>query len=166
MVASDPHIAFGAPNCWYQAHLAGLGGSTWRGPGMQERLGILIGRNRRVAWGITNNISSQRDLYQERTDPAHPGAFLYDGHWEAARDRVEYIRVRGEGVREEVVQSSRNGPIVDKVLPEFAQGSGPVSLRWVGALPCAWPAAILRDEPGRVSHRTSRTPYAAGRHQR
>ena len=24
MVASDPHIAFGAPNCWYQAHLVGL----------------------------------------------------------------------------------------------------------------------------------------------
>ena len=142
MLASDPHIAFGAPNCWYQAHLA-AGRFNVAGAGYAGAPGILIGRNRRVAWGITNNVSSQRDLYQERTDPAHPGAFLYDGQWEAARDRVEAIRVRGQGVREKVVRSSRNGPIVDKVLPEFAQGSGPVSLRWVGALPCAWPTSIL-----------------------
>ena len=78
MVASDPHIAFGAPNCWYQAHLVG-GRFNVAGAGYAGAPGILIGRNRRVAWGITNNISSQRDLYQERTDPAHPGAFLYDG---------------------------------------------------------------------------------------
>lgn len=142
MVASDPHIAFGAPNCWYQAHLVG-GPYNVAGAGYAGAPGILIGRNLRVAWGITNNISSQRDLYHERTDAAHPGAFLYDGRWEPARERVEAIRVRGEGVREAVVRSSRNGPIVDEVLPDFARGTGPVSLRWVGALPCGWPTSIL-----------------------
>ncbi len=142
MVASDPHIAFGAPNCWYQAHLVG-GRFNVAGAGYAGAPGILIGRNRRVAWGITNNISSQRDLYQERTDPAHPGAFLHDDRWEPAKERVEAIRVRGEGVREAVVRSSRNGPIVDEVLPDFARGTGPVSLRWVGALPCGWPTSIL-----------------------
>lgn len=142
MVASDPHIAFGAPNCWYQAHLVG-GRFNVAGAGYAGAPGILIGRNRSVAWGITNNISSQRDLYQERTDPAHPGAFLYDGQWEPAPERVEAISIRGEGVREVVVRSSRNGPIVDEVLPDFVRGTGPVSLRWVGALPCAWPTSIL-----------------------
>ncbi len=142
LVASDPHIAFGSPGCWYQAHLVG-GRFNVAGSGYAGAPGIIFGRNLRVAWGITNNISSQRDLYQERTDPAHPGAFLYDGQWEPARERVEAITVRGEGVREEVVRSSRNGPIVDRILPGFAQGTGPVSLRWAGALPCAWPTALL-----------------------
>ena len=142
MVASDPHIAFGAPCCWYQAHLVG-GQFNVAGAGYAGAPGILFGRNLRVAWGITNNISSQRDLYQECTDPTHPGAFLYDGNWEPARERVEAIGVRGEGVREEVVRSSRNGPIVDRILPGFAQGTGPVSLRWAGALPCAWPSSLL-----------------------
>ena len=144
MVASDPHIAFGAPNCWYQAHLVG-GRYNVAGAGYAGAPGILIGRNLRVAWGITNNISSQRDLYRERTDAAHPGAFLYDGQWEPARERVEAIQVRGEGVREAVVRSSRNGPIVDEILPDFAQGTGPVSLRWVGALPCRWPTSVLEE---------------------
>ena len=142
LVASDPHIAFGAPNCWYQAHLVG-GRFNVAGAGYAGAPGILIGRNLRVAWGITNNISSQRDLYQERTDPAHPGAFLYDGQWEPARERVEAIKVHGQGVREAVVRSSRNGPIIDEILPDFARGTGPVSLRWVGALPCGWPTSIL-----------------------
>ena len=142
MVVSDPHIAFGSPGCWYQVHLVG-GRFNVAGSGYAGAPGIIFGRNLRVAWGITNNISSQRDLYQERTDPAHPGAFLYDGQWEPARERVEAISVRGEGVREEVVRSSRNGPIVDQILPGFAQGTGPVSLRWAGALPCAWPTALL-----------------------
>ena len=142
MVASDPHIAFGSPCCWYQAHLVG-GRFNVAGAGYAGAPGILIGRNRRVAWGITNNISSQRDLYQERTDPAHPGAFLYDGQWEPAHERVEAISIRGEGVRGVVVRSSRNGPIIDEVLPDFARGTGPVSLRWVGALPCAWPTSML-----------------------
>lgn len=142
MVASDPHIAFGAPNCWYQAHLVG-GRFNVAGAGYAGAPGILIGRNRRVAWGITNNISSQRDLCQEHTEASHPGAFLYDGQWEPARERTEAIQVRGEGVREAVVRSSRNGPIVDEVLPDFARGTGPVSLRWVGALPCAWPTSML-----------------------
>ena len=142
LVVSDPHIAFGSPCCWYQAHLVG-GRFNVAGAGYAGAPGIIFGRNRRVAWGITNNISSQRDLYQERTDPAHPGAFLYDGKWEPARERVEAISVRGEGVREEVVRSSRNGPIVDDILPGFAQGTGPVSLRWAGTLPCAWPTALL-----------------------
>lgn len=142
MVASDPHIAFGAPNCWYQAHLVG-GRYNVAGAGYAGAPGIQIGRNLRVAWGITNNISSQRDLYRERTDAAHPGAFLYNGQWEPARERMEAIQVRGEGVREAVVRSSRNGPIVDEILPDFARGTGPVSLRWVGALPCGWPTSIL-----------------------
>ena len=142
MLASDPHIAFGAPCCWYQAHLVG-GRFNVAGSGYAGAPGVLFGRNRHVAWGITNNISSQRDLYRERTDPAFPRAFLYDGQWEPAHERVEAIRVRGEGVREEVVRSSRNGPIVDRILPEFAQGTGPVSLRWAGALPCGWPTSML-----------------------
>jgi len=142
LVASDPHIAFGAPCCWYQVHLVG-GRYNVAGTGYAGAPGILFGRNRRVAWGITNNISSQRDLYQERTDPAHPGAFLYDGRWEPARERVEAIRVRSEGVRKAVVTSSRHGPLVNRILPDFAQDTGSVSLRWVGALPCTWPTSML-----------------------
>ena len=142
MVASDPHIAFAAVSCWYQVTLSG-GSFEVTGMAYAGMPAVMFGRNRRVAWGITNNICSQRDLYRERTDPAHPGAFLYDGRWEPARERTERIEVRGSEAVTRTIRSSRNGPIVDELLPEPARADGPVSLRWLGATYCGWLTSLL-----------------------
>src|SRR5207249_8991578 len=90
LVASDPHIPFAAVSLWHEIHLHG-GSFEVAGVAQTGMPAIMIGRSRHVAWGITNNICSQRDLYQERTDPAHPGCFLYAGQWERARERAEPI---------------------------------------------------------------------------
>jgi penicillin amidase len=142
LVASDPHIAFGAVSCWYEAHLAG-GSFNVAGTAYAGMPAIFFGRTERVAWGITNNICSQRDLYQEKTDPAHPGAFLHDGRWEPARELVEEIAVRGGAPVRRTVRFSRNGPVVDEILPEAARGTGPVALRWLGATACGWITSLL-----------------------
>src|SRR5262249_37235316 len=104
---------------------------------------IMFGRTERAAWGCTNNICSQRDLYQEKTDPAHPNCFLYDGQWEPARMREETIAVKGAPAVKKTIRSSRNGPIVDEVLPPPARGTGPVSLKWLGAYEGGWLTALL-----------------------
>ncbi|HEV8307419.1 MAG TPA: penicillin acylase family protein [Methylomirabilota bacterium] len=142
LVASDPHIAFGAVSCWYEVHLSG-GSFDVAGTAYAGVPAVFFGRSRRVAWGITNNICSQRDLYQERTDPARPGAFLYDGRWEPAREVVEDIRVAGRETVRRVIRFSRNGPIVDDILPAAARGTGPVALRWLGATPCGFLTSLL-----------------------
>ena len=97
--------------------------------------GILFGRNEQVAWGITNNICSQRDLYEEKTSPEHPGCFLYEGNWEQGTTRREIIEVRDSQAVETVIHSSRNGPIVNDVLPEGSPETGPISVRWMGFEP-------------------------------
>ena len=135
LLASDPHIAFGVTGCWYEAHLCG-GSFNVTGAGYVGVPGILFGRNTHVAWGITNNICSQRDLYQERTDPQHPDCFLYDGKWEPARAIHETIKVRGGGDIRKTIRFSRNGPVVDEILPAPARGTGPITLRWLGATAC------------------------------
>jgi penicillin amidase len=142
LLASDPHIAFDAVSCWYEVHLSGgsfnVVGTTYTG-----MPAVLFGRNERVAWGCTNNICSQRDLYQEKTDPAHPGCFLYDGQWEPQREREEVIAVKGGEPVRKTIRFSRNGPIVDDVLPPLARHIGPVSLRWLGAEHGGWLTALL-----------------------
>ncbi|MBM3934964.1 MAG: penicillin acylase family protein [SAR202 cluster bacterium] len=132
MVASDPHIAFGAANCWYEAHFSG-GAFNAVGSGYVGVPGILFGRNDRIAWGITNNICSQRDLYAEKTDAAHTGHFLYDGKWEKAKEIVEEIKVKGGQTVKKSVKYSRNGPIVDEILPAPLRKMGPVTIKWLGA---------------------------------
>jgi penicillin amidase len=142
LVANDPHVPFGAVSIWHEVHLRG-GSFHVVGAPYVGVPGIMAGRNERVAWGLTNNLSSQRDLYQEPTDPSHPGCFLYDSRWEPARERREVIQVRGAEPVVEIVRSSRNGPLVDAVLPPPARGTGPVALRWLGAEACGWVTALL-----------------------
>lgn len=142
MVASDPHIAFEAVSCWYEAHLCG-GGLNVAGMTYVGMPAIMFGRNERVAWGLTNNICSLRDLYQERTSPAHPNCFLFDGRWEPARELIETIQVRGSEPVSRTIRFSRNGPIVDEILPPAAKDTRPVSLRWLGAEEGGWLTALL-----------------------
>ena len=142
LLASDPHIAFDAVSCWYQVHLRG-GSFNVVGAAYVGMPAVLFGRTETVAWGCTNNICSQRDLYQEKTDPAHPNCFLYDGHWEPARERDEIIHVKGGASIRKTIQYSRNGPIVDEVLPPLARHTGPVALKWLGAYQGGWLTALL-----------------------
>jgi penicillin amidase len=142
MVASDPHIAIEAVSCWYEAHLHG-GEYNAAGMAYVGMPALLCGRNERIAWGITNNICSQRDLYQEKTDSAHPNHFLFDGHWEASRELVETIQVKNAEPVNRTIRFSRNGPIVDEILPPPANQTGPVSLKWLGAYGGGWLTALL-----------------------
>ncbi|REJ86503.1 MAG: penicillin acylase family protein [Planctomycetota bacterium] len=142
LVSSDPHIAFEAVSCWYESHLCG-GSFNVAGTSYVGMPAIMIGRNQRVAWGITNNICMQRDLYQERTSSAHPGCFEYDGDWKPERTRTETIDVRGSGFVELTVRSSHNGPIVDDLLPPETRDTGPVALKWLGEYHGGWLTAML-----------------------
>ncbi|WP_437222818.1 penicillin acylase family protein [Planctomicrobium sp. SH661] len=142
LVASDPHVLFGAVSIWQEVVLQG-GSFEISGAALAGMPAVMLGRNRHLAWGFTNNICSLRDLYQERTDAAHAGCFLYDGVWEPEQRREEIIRVRDGEPSHLTVRSSRNGPIVDEFLPVAAKGSGPVSLRWRGTEPCGWLTALL-----------------------
>ncbi len=65
MVGSDPHVFFNLPSDLTEVHLHGGGydvvGAAYTGVPIPR-----IGRNPHLAWGITNNICMQRDLYVER----------------------------------------------------------------------------------------------------
>lgn len=148
LLASDPHIAFAAVSCWYEVHLCG-GSFNVAGMAYAGMPAVMFGRNEHVAWGCTNNICAQRDLYQERTDAAHPDCFLFDGRWERSRRREERIDVKGVGPVRKTLRSSRHGPIVDELLPEPTRSGQPVSLRWLGAEPCRWLEALLAMDRAR-----------------
>lgn len=132
ILASDPHMPYEAASSFYEVRLSG-GSFDCAGAGFVGYPGLTFGRNRHLAWGITNNICSQRDLYLE-TD----GAAVIQ-----ARKEAIHVRGRAEPVALTVRVTAR-GPLVDHLLPATANPHGPVSLRWVGQLACDWPAAQLR----------------------
>ncbi|MGE3316225.1 MAG: penicillin acylase family protein [Planctomycetaceae bacterium] len=148
MVASDPHIAFEAVSCWYEVHLSG-GKFNVAGMAYVGMPAVMFGRTVNVAWGLTNNICSQRDLYQEQTSDESPGCFLYYGRWEPARELTETIAVRGREPVTKTIRFSRNGPIVSDVLPPPGNQTGPVALKWLGAHHGGWLTALIRMNAAR-----------------
>ena len=131
MVASDPHIAFGAVSCWYEVHLSGPDINV-AGAGYAGVPGIVFGRNETLAWGVTNNICSQRDIYREQEDPDWPGHFRFGDEWRPAKHETVEIAVKGEAPRTITITRTHNGPIVDELLPEPLRTTDKVSARWLG----------------------------------
>jgi penicillin amidase len=142
LVASDPHIAFEAVSCWYEVVLQG-GSFDVAGMAYVGMPAVMFGRNRQVGWSITNNICSLRDLYQEKTSPDHSDCFLFGDQWEPAHRREEIVRIRDQEDVTLQITSSRNGPIVDELLPAAARSTGPVSLKWLGEQAGGWLTALL-----------------------
>jgi penicillin amidase len=134
MLASDPHVPIALPSVWYEARLNG-GGLELAGAHYVGAPGVFFGRNREVAWGLTNNISSLRDLYLETTDDFDPSRYRRPEGWRGMRARTETIVVRGGASVELEVREVDHGPIVSDLLPAFARTGEVVSLRWVGLEP-------------------------------
>ena len=94
------------------------------------------GRTRGVAWGLTNNVSSNRDLYAEEPNPANPDEVRDGDGWARLDSREEVIKVRGAEPVRLTVRTSPRGPIVNHLIPSVEPGGDPpIALRWVGLDP-------------------------------
>jgi penicillin amidase len=142
LLANDPHLKLRMPPVWYLASLEAPGlsvaGATL--PGIPF---VLIGRNAKIAWGLTSLEPDVQDLFVEKTDAEHPGRYLHDREWKPFSSRVERIRVRGGAEVSITVRASVHGPIVGAVMagalpvaPKGAHEDAPeVALRWTGLDP-------------------------------
>lgn len=119
ILANDPHLALTSPMLWYLADVRGPGLRTI-GASIPGLPGIVIGRNDRVAWGVTNMNPDVQDLYLEPEDAR-------------LTERTEVIHVKGGQDVRLTVRESTHGPIVSDV---GAGEAGPrVALRWTALQP-------------------------------
>lgn len=132
VLCGDPHQPFWVPSTWYEYALHGPEDDA-AGAGHPGFPGMWWGSNGSIAWSITNNMASTRDLYLEQVDP-HDARRYRDGDtWHEFDERRLGIKVRGEPAHELTIRSTIRGPIVNELLPSLdAAGDPPLSLRWVG----------------------------------
>lgn len=141
LLSSDPHVYFTVPAEWYEFHLHGAGYDA-AGASYPAMCGLLYGRNQHLAWGLTNNISSLRDLYVETVKPDDPNRYLKDGAWVPFEVRVDEIAVKGEPPHRHETRYAHGRPVVDHLMPPGSAAgdllanpkyaNAVLSLRWVG----------------------------------
>ena len=110
LVSNDPHRPVTNPSLRYIFHLVAPG---WNIIGSQEPpfVGVALGHNERIGWGITITGTDQTDTFVEEVNPANPNEVKYNGAWEPLKIVREEIRIKGEAPRSVEFKFSRHGPI-------------------------------------------------------
>src|SRR5439155_2558814 len=118
VVANDPHLdARILPGIWFPV---GLFSPEVRaiGAALPAVPGILVGRNAKVAFGVTNAYGDSQDLFIEQLAPGKPDQYLDGDEARPFETTTETIRIRAEkvedGFREErlTVRRTVRGPII------------------------------------------------------
>ena len=114
LLSNDMHLQLQIPNIWYEAHLTAgdfdVAGVTL--PGLPY---VVVGHNRRIAWGFTNLGPNVEDLYVEKFNDQ--GQYLTPQGWVQPQHRQEIIRVKGQPEITLDVAITRHGPIISDVIP-------------------------------------------------
>ncbi len=129
ILCNDPHLLFGLPAFWYPVVLSSpdleVIGVTL--PGIPL---VLIGRTRRVAWGITAAMADDGEYYRETVDER--GRYLRNGEWHAIETRTDTFRIRGKPPVGIPLRFVRHEGVLCPLLEAEPE---PTSYRWVAMEP-------------------------------
>jgi len=119
MLANDPHGPLGAPADYYPVRM------TW--PGFElvgaSRPGspvIASGRNPEIAWGVTDMMADQADLFVERVDPADPNRYLTPSGSAPFGVRRVLIPVRDAPPKQITLRYTRHGMVISDLDDDAA----------------------------------------------
>ena len=110
VVVNDPHRTVGNPSLRYIVHLVAPGWNVI-GAGEPPFVGVAIGHNERVAWGLTIVGTDQEDVYVEEVNPANPMDVRFRCAWEPMRVVREEIRVKNQAPVAVEIKYTRHGPV-------------------------------------------------------
>ncbi|WP_338148330.1 penicillin acylase family protein [Neoroseomonas eburnea] len=124
LLATDPHLGYGAPILWYLARIELPGGRILAGATAPGVPGIVIGRNERLAWGFTTTHSDTQDVFVERL--AGPDSYETPDGPRPFAVREEVIRVRWNAPVTLRVRETRHGPVISDLDAQGARPDGTV----------------------------------------
>ena len=110
LLANDPHLGLRLPGIWYEAYLRApgleVGGMTVAGV-----FGVIIGQNRDLAWGMTNVMLDDLDVFFEVLDDEGLRV-RRGGGWIDLERETEKILVKGSQPVELELLRSDLGPVL------------------------------------------------------
>ena len=127
---NDAHLGVGQPGFWYEAHI-NYPGENLYGYLYALSPGFVEGHNNNISFGNTSLLVDDMDFYQEQYKPQSRYKIKQDDQWVNLTIREEVIKVKGSEDIKFIVKSTRRGPIINEVMPEFTKEDKPVSLFWV-----------------------------------
>lgn len=167
LLADDPHLAVQMPSIWYEVglHCQPKGEACPYdvvGFSFAGMLGVVIGHNDRIAWGVTNVAPDVMDLYIEKVNPQNPNQYEVNGKWVDMQSVPETIQVAGSQPILQTVRYTRHGPVLSDINPNLQQLPDRLLDRPQIPLPPAYVVALRWTalEPGRLHYAIPRIDRA------
>ena len=146
ILCNDPHLKLDLPSTWYLMHLSAAGASepfeVWGGtiPGMPC---VHIGRNRRIAWGVTAALCDDADLYVETLHPTEPDVYLAGERYVAMEVTEEEIQRRGAKPVVRRIRLTARGPLIGDFIRWGQRGDKEaLAFHWTAHAPSRELAAL------------------------
>ncbi|HEY6952517.1 MAG TPA: penicillin acylase family protein, partial [Bacteroidota bacterium] len=115
IVANDPHLMLMAPGRWFELHLHTPNVDV-AGPSIAGVPFVVIGRNERIAWGVTNAMMDDADYYVEDVDSVQfPTRYLYKNDWHPVIQYADTIVVKDSLPVVYTSYWTQHGPIVNRI---------------------------------------------------
>lgn len=118
MVASDPHMAHIIPSAAYVMAMKFPDGTISIGASTAGILAYIIGRNEKMAWGITMTYAENIDLFSLKLNEQKTH-YWYDGKWKPLEIEEVEIKVRGGEAVKYTRRKSHHGPIINATPGAF-----------------------------------------------
>jgi penicillin amidase len=133
IVADDPHLILMIPARWYELHLT-TPSLNVAGPTIAGVPFVVIGRNERIAWGVTNAMMDDADYYTEEVDSVqHPTKYKFKDEWRPLTREIDTILVKGALPVVYTSYWTHHGPIINRIEPSAQFSSQLISMRWTGS---------------------------------
>jgi penicillin G amidase len=132
ILSNDPHLTLSLPSIWYQCQLNAPGVNVY-GSTMPGTPNVIIGFNKKIAWGVTNVGGDVLDWYEVKFKDAKKEEYFHDNQWKKVTKRIETIKIKGLPDKIDTVLYTHHGPVVYLENQKPFKNNIPVghALKWV-----------------------------------
>ena len=107
------HLSFGSPGIWMQMHQVIPGKLNVTGVVVPGEPFVVAGHNEKIAWGETNLMVDDIDLFAEKINPDNTNQYFFNGEWKNMVVREEIIKIKGGTERYNLIlRFTHRGPVI------------------------------------------------------
>lgn len=129
LLSNDMHLGLSSPGIWMQMHQVIPGRLNVTGVVVPGQPFVVAGHNDSIAWGMTNLMVDDIDLFAEKINPDNPDQYYFNGEWHNMELKKEIINLKGGGKDSVVLKFTHRGPVVSSFQ---GIGDAALSMRWSG----------------------------------
>jgi len=133
ILANDPHLGLNLPSIWFALQLATPEKNTF-GASLPGAVGIIVGFNNNISWGVTNATRDVKDWYKIAFKNHNRDSYYHDNQWKTTSKKIEKIKVKGSTTVTDTVIYTHHGPVTyDSNFNSNTELLG-YAMKWAGHL--------------------------------